>query len=162
MTKRYIPHQEPPQSEEIMGDLAQILMITRTFSDFSEAMESVRGSADTEVKAIIEATLQLDDTIKTKIASTDMSVYVVPPGAIFDEERMVNEFGGDASGEEGERLIVAGTMEIGLLRKSGMSLRSKASRPGHQTRPCSNNLHFTSSAHNFSGPKPLKLFSNAY
>ena len=46
-----------------MGDLARILMVTGAFSDFSEAMESLRSSADTDVKAIIEATLQLDDTI---------------------------------------------------------------------------------------------------
>ena len=48
-----------------------------------------------------------------------MIVYVVPPGAIFDEERMGNEFGEDEASEEGERRIVAGTMEIGLLRRSG-------------------------------------------
>ena len=102
-----------------MGDLARILMITRTFSDFPEAMESVGSSADVDVEAIIEATLQLDDTIKTKIASSDMTVYVVPPGATFDEERMENEFGEGGTREEGERWTVAGTMEIGLLRKSG-------------------------------------------
>ena len=103
-----------------MEDLAQILTVTRMFSDFSEAMESVGSSADvTEVKAIIEATLQLDDIIKTKIASSDMTVYVVPPGATFDEERMGNEFGEGGTRVEGERRIVAGTMEIGLLRRSG-------------------------------------------
>jgi len=94
-------------------------MITGTFSDFSEAMESVVNSAGTEIMAIIEATLQLDDTIKTKIASCDMSVYVVPPGATFDEERMANEFGEDGTEGRGERWIVAGTMETGLLQRSG-------------------------------------------
>ena len=79
LTKRYIPHQEPLQGEDIMEELAQILTVTRMSSDFSEAMESVGSSADvTEVKAIIEATLQLDDIIKTKIASSDMTVYVAP------------------------------------------------------------------------------------
>ena len=102
-----------------MEDLAQILTVTRMFPDFSEAMESVGSSADTEVKAIIEATLQLDDIIKTKIASSDMTVYVVPPGATFDEERMENEFGEDGTRVEGERRIVVGTMEVGLLRRSG-------------------------------------------
>ena len=102
-----------------MGNLAQILMVTRAFSDFSEAMKSVRSSADAGVKAIIEATLQLNDTFKTKIASSDMTVYVVPSGAIFDEERMANEVREDEVSEEGERRIVAGTMEIGLLRRSG-------------------------------------------
>jgi hypothetical protein len=94
-------------------------MVTRTFSDFSEAMKSVESSAGTEVREIIEATLQFDDTIKTKIASSDMTVYLIPPGAIFDEERMANEFGEDGTREEGECRLVAGTMEIGLLRKSG-------------------------------------------
>ena len=103
-----------------MEELAQILTVTRMFSDFSEAMESVGSSADvTEVKAIIEATLQLDDIIKTKIASSDMTVYVVPPGATSDEERMGNEFGEDETRVEGERRVVAGTMEIGLLRRLG-------------------------------------------
>ena len=102
-----------------MSDLAQILMVTRTFSDFSEAMEFVGSSVETEVKAMIEATLQLDDTIKTKIASSDMTVYVVPPGGIFDERRMGDEFGEDGTRKEGEHWSVAGTMEIGLLLRSG-------------------------------------------
>jgi len=80
-------------------------------------MESVGNSTGTEVKKFIEATLQLDNTIKTKIASSDMSVYIVRPGAIFDEERMANEFGNNSKG--GERSIVAGTTEVGLLQKSG-------------------------------------------
>jgi len=33
-----------------MEDLAQILTVTRVFSDFSEAMESVGSSADIEVE----------------------------------------------------------------------------------------------------------------
>ena len=102
-----------------MEDFAQILTVARMFSNFSEAMESVASSADTEVKAIIEATLQLDDIIKTKIASSDMTVYVVPPGATFDEERMGNEFGEASTRAEGERWIVVGTMEVGLIRRSG-------------------------------------------
>ena len=48
-----------------------------------------------------------------------MAIYVVPAGATFDEERVGNEFGEDGAREEGERRIVAGTMEIGLLRRSG-------------------------------------------
>ena len=99
-----------------MGDLARILVATRSFSEFSEAKESVEDSAGTEIKAIIEATLQLDDTIKTKIASSDMSVYIVLPGATFNQETMTNEFG--EGGEGGEGQIVAGTMEIGLLQRS--------------------------------------------
>lgn len=119
LTKRYIPHQEPPPGEEVMGDIARILMITRTFSNFSEAIESVRNDVGTEINAIIEAILQLDDTIKTKIASCDTSVYVVPPGATFDEERMGNEFGEDGMKGGGGGRIVAGTMEVGLLQRSG-------------------------------------------
>jgi hypothetical protein len=103
-----------------MGDLARILMITRAFIDLSEVTESVESSADTEIEAVIEAALQLDDTIKTKIASSDMSVYVVPRGAIFDEERMANEFETGRAGQGGgTRRVVAGTMEIGLIRRSG-------------------------------------------
>jgi len=120
LTKRYTPRQEPPQGEEIIGTLALILMITRTFSDLSEAMESVGIGAGTEIKAIIEATLRFDDVIKTKIASSDMSVYVVPPGATFTGETMVDEFGTDETREGGgERGIVAGTMEIGLVQRVG-------------------------------------------
>jgi len=92
-------------------------VIIRSFSDFSEAMESVGNDTGTEVKKFIEATLQLDNTIKTKIASSDMSVYIVRPGAIFDEERMVNEFGDKSKG--GERPVVAGTTEVGLLQRLG-------------------------------------------
>ena len=92
LTKQYMPHREPPYVEGIMGDLAQILMVIRAFSDLSGAMESVRSSADTDDKATIEATLQLDDTFKTEIAQSDVTIYVVPPGAIFDEERMGSGF----------------------------------------------------------------------
>ena len=95
-------------------------MITRTFSDSSEAMESVRNGAGTEVEAIVEATLRFDNAIKTKIASSEMSVYIVPPGATFAAETMVDEFGKDKGGKEGEeRGTVAGTMEIGLVQRMG-------------------------------------------
>ena len=117
LTKRYAPRQEPARGE-IVGDLALILMITRTFSDLPEAAESVETNAGTEVGAIIEATLRLDSVIKTKIASSDMSVYVVPPGATFAGTTMVDEFGADGTREEGgEHGIVAGTMEIGLIQR---------------------------------------------
>ena len=119
MTKRYIPRQEPPRDAEIIGDLARILMITRSFSDSSEAVEAVRSGAGAEIKAIIEATLQLDDIIKTKVASSDMSVYIVSPGAVFIETNMTNEFEKYGAREGGEPKIVAGTMEIGLLQRMG-------------------------------------------
>ena len=80
-------------------------------------MESVTNSAGTEVAAIIEATLLFEDTIKTKIASSDMSVYVVSPGETFVETTMVDEFGKGGTREEGG--VVAGTMEIGLLQRTG-------------------------------------------
>ena len=100
-----------------MGDLARILVIIRSYSDFSEAMKFVEESAGTEVKAIIEATLQLDNTIKTDIASSDVSVYIVRPGTAFDEERMANEFEKEGT-KGGEGWVVAGTTEIGLLQRS--------------------------------------------
>jgi len=100
----------------MINDLAQILVITRSFAEFSEAMESVGNSAETELKAIIEATLRFDDIIKTKIASSDMCVYVVPPGETFIGETMADEFGKDEGEERG---IVAGTMEIGLVQRMG-------------------------------------------
>ena len=114
MAKRYMPHQELPRSEEIIDSLAQVLMITRSFSSLSEAIDSVADLAGTEVKGIIEATVELDDIMKTKIASSDTSVYVVSPGTIFDKETMTDEFG-----RGGEGQIVAGTTEIGLIRRSG-------------------------------------------
>lgn len=94
-------------------------MFTGSFSEFSEALESVGNDAGTEIKTIIEATLQLDNTIKTKIASCDMSVYIVSPRTAFSEETMTDEFRGDGAKEGGEGRIVAGTMEIGLLQRSG-------------------------------------------
>ena len=95
-------------------------MITGSFSDFSDAVESVGTSARAEVNAIIEATLHLDDIIKTKISSSDMFVYVVAPGTTFAEDIMVDEFCKAGTIEEGgERKIVAGTMEIGLLQRTG-------------------------------------------
>ena len=93
-------------------------MLTRSFPDFPEAAESVGSSVGTEIESIIETTLRFEVTIKTKIVSSDMTVYVVPPGATFVGETMTDGFGGDGTGDGGgERKIVAGTMEIGLLRK---------------------------------------------
>ena len=95
-------------------------MITGSFSDFPDAVESVRTSARAEVNAIIEATLHLDDVIKTKISSSDMFVYVVTPGTTFTEETMLDEFWKVGTIEKGgERKTVAGTMEIGLLQRVG-------------------------------------------
>ena len=53
--------QELPQGGGTMGDLAQILMAIQMSSNFSEAMESVGSSADTDVKAIVETNFQLND-----------------------------------------------------------------------------------------------------
>jgi len=102
-----------------MRDLARILTITRYFSDFSEAMKSVGNAVESEVKAIVEASLQLDATIKTKIALSDVSVYIVPPGTFFAEETMDNEFGEDVTRAGGERMIVAGMVKIGLVQRTG-------------------------------------------
>lgn len=119
LTKRYTPHQKPPSSEGIINSLARILLVTQSFSDSTEAAESVEQSAGAEINAIIEATVQLDDVIKTKVASSDMYVYVVLRGSDFSEEAMEDEFGGDGSkGTEGPA-TVAGTMEVGLLQRSG-------------------------------------------
>lgn len=82
-------------------------------------MDAVGTSAGTEIKAIIEATVQLNDTIKTKIASSDMSVYTVSPRTVFTEGTMVDEFAEDGSNGGGEAGAVAGTMEIGLFQKIG-------------------------------------------
>lgn len=102
-----------------MVDLARILTTTRAFPNFSEAMEFVRDSAGGDIKVIVETTLQFDNTIKTMIASCDMSVYTVPPGTVFDDTKMVDEFGKDGTKRGGERRIVVGTTEIGLLQKLG-------------------------------------------
>lgn len=123
LTKRYTPYQEPPQSDDAIAGLARILVITESFLDFEEAMEAVANSTGTEIKAIIEATVQLDDTIKTKISSSDMSVYVVLPGTDFSTETMDDEFGGDGPKEGEEPVKVAGTMEIGLLQRSGNKVK---------------------------------------
>lgn len=119
LTKRYTPYQEPPQSEDVITGLARILIVTESFSDLSEAMEAVADSTGTEIKAIIEATVQLDDTIKTKISSSDISVYVVLPGTNFSTGTMDDEFEGDGPKEGEEPVKVAGTMEIGLFQRSG-------------------------------------------
>ena len=119
LTRRYLPHQEPPRGEEIIGGLARILMTTRSFSDLSEAMETVTNSAGTEIAEIIGAALQFEDTIKTKVAFSDMSVYAVLPGESFIEATMTDEFGKGRTREEGERGVVAGTMEIGLRQRIG-------------------------------------------
>lgn len=97
-------------------------MLTLSFSDISETIESVEKNARSEIEAIIEATLELDDTIKTKIASSDMSVYIVPPGTTFAKDTMMDEFERDGTrGKEegGERMAVAGTMEVGLFQRVG-------------------------------------------
>lgn len=94
-------------------------MVTQSFADLSDALESVEESAGAEIKAIIEATVQLDETIKTKVASSDMYVYVLLPGTPFSEETMEDEFGDEGSRAGGGPAVVAGTMEIGLFQRSG-------------------------------------------
>ena len=119
LTKSHTPYQEAPRIEDIIEGLARILMVTESFADFTEAAESIAATAGLEIKAIIEATLELDSTIKTKVASSDMSVYVVLPGTIFSEQTMDDEFGEDGSKGGGVPTKVAGTMEVGLLQRLG-------------------------------------------
>ena len=97
-----------------MACFARILLITRSFADFSEAKNFVALSAGAEVEVAMGAILQLDDTMKTRIASGDMSVHAVPPGTVFVKETMMDEFG-----QGGEHQAVAGTAEIGLLQRLG-------------------------------------------
>lgn len=119
LTKRHSPSQELPPNEGLIDGLARILMVTQSFSDSTEAVGSVQESAGAEINAIIEATVQLDDTIKTKMASSDMSVYVVLPRTTFSAETMEDEFGEDESKGGGEPMTVAATTEVGLLQRSG-------------------------------------------
>ena len=96
-------------------------MLTRSFSSLAEATEAVRVGAGTEVQAIIEATVRFDKDIKTKIVSSDMSIYVVPPGATFTEDTMTDDLGEDETREEGGLdWIVAGTMEVGLRQRTAL------------------------------------------
>ena len=118
LTKRYTPSEGLPQSKEIIGGLARILMVTQTFSDLEEAVGSVEERAGSEIDMIIKETVQLDDIIKTKMASSDMAVYVVPPVEIFSEDTMWDEFEPNGSKGSPVPLAVAGTAEIGLLQKS--------------------------------------------
>ena len=97
-----------------MDGLARVLLITRSFPDFSAAKDSVRVNGGAEIEAVIGATVELDDIIKTKIASSDMAAYVVPSGTTFRKEAMTDEFG-----QGGEEVVVAGMMEIGLFQRSG-------------------------------------------
>lgn len=92
-----------------------MLLVTHSFSDFSEAVESVRDSAGTEIRALIESAAELDHAINTVVTWCDMGVYTILHGMIFSETTMDDEFGG----EGGESGTVAGTMEIGLLQRTG-------------------------------------------
>ena len=114
LTKHHMPHQELPQSKEVMDGLAQILLITQYFADFSAAKDFVRANGGVEIEAAIGATVELDGIIKTKIASSDMAAYVVPSGTTFRKGTMTDEFGW-GGGEE----VVVGTTEIGLFQRSG-------------------------------------------
>ena len=75
-------------------------------------------NAGSEIEAVVRATVQLDDIIKMKIASCDMSVYIAPHGTAFTKETMLDEFR-----QGGEHQAIAGTMEIGLLQRLGSAER---------------------------------------
>ena len=66
LTKRYTSRQELPRIEGNIDGLARIPFITRSFSDFSGAMESVGNGASSELEATVEATVELDDVIKLR------------------------------------------------------------------------------------------------
>lgn len=117
--KRYAPRQELPSCEEIVSGLARVLIVAQSFSDLPEAMEAVRNRAGAEIKAVIEVAVELDDAVGTKVSLRDTSVYIVLPGTIFPEETMDNKFGGVRLRGRGTIKTVAGTMEIGLLQRSG-------------------------------------------
>ena len=87
-----------------MDGLAQILLITWSFANFSAAKDFVRANGGAEIEAIIGVTVQLDDIIKTKIASSDMATYVVPSGTTFRKGTMTDEFG--QGGEDISKCVI--------------------------------------------------------
>jgi len=113
----------PPDPASIVGQLANALDETGSFSSTQESLKFVRDVALDGIESIIRLSLRLETAFMVEVTSSDMSLMFAAPGAAFDDTIMANEYGSDGIAapekrdEWGRRYRIAGTTEVGI-RKS--------------------------------------------
>lgn len=69
------------------------------------------------LETIIRLALRLERAFKVEIASSDMALLFESPGTLFDDARMIDEFGSDDTSIPGKQYRIAGTMEVGFGKR---------------------------------------------
>ena len=112
MTHSYLS-QPPPSSAVIVQLLADILWITGSFSSHRCSSDFVKTVAFGGIETIHRLALRLEFAFMVDVAPSGMFLVYETPHTAFDEAKMINEFGSEAStlGREGK---IAGTIEVGV------------------------------------------------
>ncbi|KAF9649038.1 hypothetical protein BDM02DRAFT_3268970 [Thelephora ganbajun] len=115
LTYRYLSW-PPPHPASLMKQLAGVLDETGSFSSLEKSYEFVQAVALERIESMVQVIIRLKSTFMVEVTSSDMALLFEAPDTVFDDARMVNDFGSDsASASITERRdSVAGTMEVGV------------------------------------------------
>jgi len=103
--------QPPPHSASVVGQLANVLYETGSFSSTQQSFDFVQTVALKGIESIVRLSQSLESAFMVEVTSSDMSLLFEAPGTEFDGARMIDEF------ESGRQDKVVGVTEVGV-RKS--------------------------------------------
>jgi len=76
---------------------------------------------------MIRTAHRLEKVFMVDVTSSDMSLMFENPDVLFEDAKMINEFGADSAAKPGKRERIAGTTEVGVLK----SVCKKPGEPRH-------------------------------
>ena len=108
--------QPPPHSRSLVKRLASVLEETGSFSSAERPRELVQSVALQGIETIIKLSVRLESAFMVEVTSSDLSLLFEAPDAMFDDERMIDEFG-PGKCPPGRRDRIAGTTEVGVRKR---------------------------------------------
>ena len=116
MTRHYLSR-PLPQPTWLAEQLADVLSETGSFSSVQQSLDFIQVVALEEIVSVIRLSLRLEFTFRVEVASSDMSLLFETPGTLFDNARMISDFGSDGAPTLGRQDRVAGTTEVGVEKR---------------------------------------------
>jgi len=105
-----------PQSASMMEQLAGILEETGSFPSPQQSLEFVQTVGVERIESMIQTAQRLETAFMIDVTSSDMSLLYENPETMFDDAKMINEFGSDSAYKPGKRDKIAGTTEVGVKK----------------------------------------------
>lgn len=111
-----------------MERLAKVLNDTGSFSSTQQSLELVQIVALKGIETIIQLAQFLESAFMVDVTSSDMSLLFEAPDTVFDDARMIDEFGSGGPFVPGRQDRIVGTTEVGVgksISGAGKSRRTQ-------------------------------------